>query len=741
MTHEPASPKRAPGRAGVGLARALGAAALVLAAGACEVPPDPYNGCPGATGPVVAPPDALVAAGDAYQARPVFPDYPCIVSAAPHCDGLGCALPWPFSSIQVDSTTAQGTCAPEVSVVSGPALATGAGGVVRWTPGRADEGQTVRLEVESRYPEGCAQQRTAWNVTVLPGPPPPVLRGIVLDREDVRPGETVTAVVTFEGGRASWNHGPLESGVPATSPPLRDSGLLEFEVEGGIGEVIRESRRVQIWPPPVIVSFTAGAQRVHAGEEVLLSWGGYGFSEASISPPPVWSQLGFARVLVDATTTYTLTARTPLGDEATAQVTIAVAPPPVIHAFSALAAEVPVGGAPTLVAIFEHGTGGLEVLRSAAAWTNLPGEPLGPIESGVAFTAPAQRGFDRYRLVVSDGLGRQVTAELAVPVTGPGSFSPLAIGAERPLGPRLIPMPDGRLLVAGGVSYTGALAPGAELLDLTTGAAVRADLSLSMAPGAFVLDDGRLAYTEEPYRDPGSNVLVWWGGPIKLRALAEPWSIVDVPVSDPDLVERLRSARLLSLGGTRVLAISRPPTAAVTLVDVATGAASPVALAAGLGWVDGTPCRLADGRALLAGGAALYDPGVGMVEPVPGESPLLQERILRCLVDGTALRVSSGWPSSVIERFDPAAGAWARVAYGPLRLDDAAELPDGRVLLVGPTEGWVFEPGTSALSRVGRLAVPRVDPSHAVTMSAVALADGQVVVHGWGAGLPERFAP
>jgi hypothetical protein len=71
------------------------------------------------------------------------------------------------------------------------------------------------------------------------------------------------------------------------------------------------------------------------------------------------------------------------------------------------------------------------------------------------------------------------------------------------------------------------------------------------------------------------------------------------------------------------------------------------------------------------------------------------------------------------------------------------ELPDGSVLLVDATEGWLLDPATGQVERSGRLALPR--GSQAVTGGAraewlrvVRLAGGEIVFHG---ALPYGFEP
>lgn len=718
--------------------RVLAALALVAATVGCDLSAGPVTGCPSAGAYVATHPDETVVAGGTYAAWPLFPSYPCAVSGGRDCGLLPSSI---LDPLLCPGGSAQATCIPALTVVEGPPGSAYGSGSVLWSTGRADEGKTVRFEVETRYPDGCQQLRAAWNVTVLPGPPTPVLHDLVLDREDVRPGESVTVVATFEGGQASWDFGLLESGVPATSPPLLESRTLQFTLEGGIGETSRAARSVTVWRPPVIRGFFSSHAMAIGDTDVTLRWDAYGHSGAAVDPAPTWSQPGTATVHVTATTTYTLSAWTPVGDVATATLTIEHDPDPVIRAFAAAAATLAVGEAPSVVATFEHGVGALLVHQGAGDWNPTDAESLGVIQSGVPFPAPAQRGSDRYLLVVSGTWGRQVSAELAVPVVGPGSFTPVAPVVEaRPFGALLVPLPDGRLLLLGGASHAFTSTPStAEVLDLAAGTAAPWGAP-DQVRSAAALEDGRVLVSEQAWWSQDEPR--WdWPGSLAVLDLAAGGEPTWVTPADPAVAEQLRSAWLVPLGGDRVLSLGIFPAPSILEVDVQAGSFEPVSALGGLGYLGGPACRLGDGRALLSAGAAIYDPASRTAAPVPFDPPASGPPSLLCLSDGTALRggevaLPAGGEAVQLHRFDPASGTWSWLQDGPPGLSAAVELADGRVLLLARAEGWLLDLQRGALERAGRLTFPRVGAG-----VAARLAGGEVVVLGGGVGLPERFTP
>jgi hypothetical protein len=161
--------------------------------------------------------------------------------------------------------------------------------------------------------------------------------------------------------------------------------------------------------------------------------------------------------------------------------------------------------------------------------------------------------------------------------------------------------------------------------------------------------------------------------------------------------------------------------------------------------------RLADGRVLVVGGSfedagtEIYDPATdswasaapGLAGPREGGAVAVTLPDGRVLVAGGSLNSSFG-VSFPAELYAPASDSWALV---PLDLQLTSErltpLADGRVLLTGTALGGaaaaIFDPATS---RFGPAAPP---PAALYRHSAVALADGRVLLHGM--LQPEGFYP
>lgn len=169
--------------------------------------------------------------------------------------------------------------------------------------------------------------------------------------------------------------------------------------------------------------------------------------------------------------------------------------------------------------------------------------------------------------------------------------------------------------------------------------------------------------------------------------------------------------------------------------------------------------RLPDGRVLLAGGvgtdwtflssAELYDPATGMFTPTGSMSLPRESHAAVRLADGRVLVIGGhrGRRANIelytsAEVYDPATGTFSPAGDMATRRHkhDAVLLPDGRVLITGGTDerdydgrytsAEIFDPQTGASSPTGPMHLPRY--KHAGT--SVVLPGGRVLLAG---GAPE----
>lgn len=162
-----------------------------------------------------------------------------------------------------------------------------------------------------------------------------------------------------------------------------------------------------------------------------------------------------------------------------------------------------------------------------------------------------------------------------------------------------------------------------------------------------------------------------------------------------------------------------------------------------------TMTRLGDGRVLAAGGAVfggsvttaeIFDPRTGVWAPA---APMITARALHTasvLFDGRILLVGGVHPGpdgqlplAECEIFDWRTGEWSEAAAltVPIFEHTATELPDGRVLVTGGTNGSnsnsaveVYDPATNAWTGRAPMLEPRLN--HTATL----LVDGRVLVVG-----------
>lgn len=725
---------RSQGRRAFGLV-----AALAISTGACssgdDAPSEPYTGCPASGAQAPGPGPETVLAGGRYSRSLQFPPYPC-VRELEDCYGL------PGGPQICIPRREQGQCIPRLTLLRAPAGASAEPyEVVLWQTARANEGVVADFEVETQYPAPCMQQRRAWTVTVLPAPAAPVLRSVTFDKDVVREGERVSVVADFENGIASWLNtanwdwfGVLQSGVPASSPPLLYSGPqpIAVRVVNEIGELAEQTRVVQVWGLPT-ARFTAVSPQVFLTEAVVnLSWEVTNATSVDVSPVPDSMGAHSASHRITETTTFRLTARNPFGDAATAEVTVAKVPPAVIHSLTAVPSEVAVGESPSIVATFSNGTGRLYAVRGGSPGAKFKTtENLGVIESGVPFVAPPQRGVDLYRLVVTDGVTADDLAELIVSTKGAGSFIPLA-GSGRPTVPIVAALTDGRVLtLAQDPVKTTALFP--EILDVDARTATSSASGVPLQASALaILVNGRAVASGWPQPTlPSVSLQPFFAfDPTNVASGVGYPSAANYAVYGPKTLVPLDGASFLSVGAS-----------VAWRFDTGTHTDGEV-----WGAATGPACRLADGRVLTKGGRVIYEPATGAIGWVSPGIPIDRTQpFLVCLADGSALLAGGFYASTAtyateIERFDPAASSWSVLTtFSARRFGAGVELTPGRVLLIDWSEGWVLDMATRALTRAGRFGYLR--GSSGGSLSAIRLPDGRAVIHGPGGPVPEVFTP
>ncbi|MDZ4674192.1 MAG: kelch repeat-containing protein [Gemmatimonadota bacterium] len=287
--------------------------------------------------------------------------------------------------------------------------------------------------------------------------------------------------------------------------------------------------------------------------------------------------------------------------------------------------------------------------------------------------------------------------------------SDVPTGTVAPAGSMAVPrsahtattLPDGRVLIAGGMTGGGGSAAGAELFDPRTGefqiagrmVTPRYSHSATVVPGLGVLIaggyDGRGTYLQsaELY-DPATGTFRALPAMTTARA-----GHAAVPLAD---------GRVLLVGG---VGTGWTFLASAELFDPATGAFSPTGGMA-VARESHVAVRLLDGRVLVVGGhrgrqqaielftsTEIYDPAVGRFAPTGAmqvrrhkhDAVLLQDG--RVLVTGGSDERDSRGVYSSTEIFDPVAGVFrAQASLQVPRYKHAASsvlLPDGRVLIGG----------------------------------------------------------
>ncbi|MHA7630180.1 Kelch repeat-containing protein [Corallococcus sp. M7] len=378
--------------------------------------------------------------------------------------------------------------------------------------------------------------------------------------------------------------------------------------------------------------------------------------------------------------------------------------------------------------------------EATAGWLDAPF--TGAFSSRVTWTAPSC-GSAPPSITVTVTNAFQLSTTRTFTVTGlpPCSGSWALTGSLA--GPRsdheAIRLPDGRVLVVGGLGSDTDYLATAELYDPATG---------TWSPTGSMAE-GRWLHTATLL--PNGKVLVVGGlnsmGFLATAELYDPATGTWCPtgtMADPrssHTATLLPDGRVLVAGGSAVP--GAPPTA--ELFDPATGTWSPTGSMTE--WRrDHTATLLPDGRVLVAGGfvtsnsssrtAELYDPATGTWSATGSMTDPRAFHTATLLPDGRVLVTGGvdelGSSLATAELYDPATSTWSAIA--PMlegrALHTATLLPDGRVLVASNRFPQLYDPATNTWIPAGTMVVPR--SSHSATL----LPNGQVLIAGgWGGSL------
>jgi galactose oxidase-like protein/Kelch motif protein len=314
-------------------------------------------------------------------------------------------------------------------------------------------------------------------------------------------------------------------------------------------------------------------------------------------------------------------------------------------------------------------------------------------------------------------------------------------------------LPDGTVLVVGGISDFGVFVPTAELYDPVTDtfSDTGAPNASRMRPTVVRLADGRVLVAGG-LADDGATYL-------QSAEIYDPATGEFTATGDMNVRRYVTSAALLEDG--RVLlagGFNRDdgPLTSAEVFDPATGEFTATGSLALPRSEPKAVVRLLDGRVLIAGGsnedgpigtAELYDPVTGTFSHTAGDlvHPI-EDHALALLDDGRVLVVGgsdggqTGFPIyyADAELFDPATGLFTStgsLAF-PREFTTASRLPDGRVLIAGGlhtgggpgygvvAETEIYDPATGEFVRSEDLPVPLDEPA------AVVLDDQRVLLLG-----------
>ncbi len=353
-----------------------------------------------------------------------------------------------------------------------------------------------------------------------------------------------------------------------------------------------------------------------------------------------------------------------------------------------------------------------------------------------------------------NGTNCVASAEQYDPTTG--TFSPARSMANTREHHTATLLPTGKVLVVGGWddAASGAVAS-AELYD----AGFPANLGAFTSAGS--MGTARDWYTATPL--PNGKVLMAGGssdsGSLASAELYDPWTGSFTPTANMVAARTQHTATLLPNG--KVLIAGFP--ASAELYDPATGTFAATG-SMSTARTQYTATLLPNGKVLIAGGyspgygyvgtAELYDPATGAFTATGSMGAARSEHTATLLPNGKVL-IAGGYvyPSGILASavvYDPATGAFtATGSLGAARSDHTATLlPNGKVLIAGgrdasgyPAAAELYDPATGAFVATGSLGTGRA------YHTAALLPNGKVLIAGgynstWGSvGSAELYDP
>jgi hypothetical protein len=327
----------------------------------------------------------------------------------------------------------------------------------------------------------------------------------------------------------------------------------------------------------------------------------------------------------------------------------------------------------------------------------------------------------------------------AVPATAAAAagWAPTGSMNEARVRATAAPLPNGRVLVAGGFNQASGYLAGAEVFD---GIGWRATDAMSAARGgatATPLANGRVLVAggrdtsgylaSAEVFDAGTGTWTPTGAMTAARAEAT--------------ATRLADGRVLVAGGNND---ADGFLAGAEIYDPATGTWAPTG-AMTAARATATATRLPGGSVLVAGGyneasgflagAEIYNPGSGTWTPTGTMTAARVRATATALPDGSVL-IAGGYNGSgylgAAELFDPSAGSWSDAGTATAAEEAiAAPLPGGGVLVAGGFNGGAYlsrsetyAPDTRTWTRTGTMTTARGEAI------ATPLPDGRVLVAG-----------
>ncbi|MFO0600445.1 MAG: hypothetical protein U0228_34370 [Myxococcaceae bacterium] len=255
-------------------------------------------------------------------------------------------------------------------------------------------------------PVGAPKTATVM-ITVVDAP---VIIDFNLVDTDITSGQSAQLLADFTGGQGTVaGQGAITANVPLPTAPLTQNQTFVLTVTNAAGDSVTAMASVNVYPAPVITSFSPARATISTGQGAVLTavfTDGTGVIDqglGAVTSGTAATSSVFASV---TSRTFTLTVTNPAGESVSAMTTVNSVAAPTISAFLASPTHTTIGQSVLLQGNFANGTASID-------------HGVGAVTGNFMVSSPPVTGATQFLLTVTNSAGDSVSAVANVTAVPP----------------------------------------------------------------------------------------------------------------------------------------------------------------------------------------------------------------------------------------------------------------------------------------------------------------------------------